>query len=815
MNGLTTTLLAQLSTRTTYELAGWEALAEWWQVALLATVCISMIVFVITIYAKDCVELGRRWAFLFVLLRLSVLAGALVVFLRPERRNEQPSVQNSRVLVLVDTSSSMAWRDADASRSRIQQVVDQLTDSLMLDDLQKGHDTIVAGFDADLTVHPLLPKQTDEAKPLSEATPALSADDVDEPANWTEVLAATGNDTRLNESLRKLLHQQRSEPVAAVIVMTDGGDTTDSSADEAIQLARSLRVPIFVVGTGTIERQNNVAISGVAAPSLVYPGDKFQITARVRSQGFAGRRATVKVFSQNTEPAGAGAKKLATPEKIVTLGADGEDLPVTFDITPAEDDVGRRLFTVEIDPFSDDVTPDDNTWDPLPIEIVERKLSVLLIAGGPTREYRFLRNQLRRDRQMDLVEWPQWADAGLTHATHKLVHEFPASLAELDEFDAMIVVDPDWQQLSTEQLASLERWVGNQAGGLIAIAGPIYTDHWTYDARMEKLRALYPVRFSQRFSLLDEQPSGSSKAWPLEFTDEGLLAKFLWLEDDAVESKNIWSQFEGVYGTYRVRGGELGAKVYALFTDPQANDSIYMAEHIYGAGRVFFLGSGEMWRLRTLSDGYFETFYTKLVRHVSQHRLNRQNSRGMLLVNRQPYNLGSTVTVRAQLKDERFEPLDQASVPLEIIPLGQAKKTLTLVPETAHQGMFVGEFVADQQGLYQLVLPVPGSVGDAVTADIRVESSDAETAHRTLNEPLLKQIASETEGDYYAGVATIAGTPGTQPALVERIADQTRTTYLVGAPDLDWQRRWMTWLLGGMCGLLCLEWTIRRLLKLA
>ena len=45
-----------------------------------------------------------------------------------------------------------------------------------------------------------------------------------------------------------------------------------------------------------------------------------------------------------------------------------------------------------------------------------------------------------------------------------------------------------------------------------------------------------------------------------------------------------------------------GARVYARFGDPDTaidNDlPIYMAGQFYGSGRVFFMASGEMWRVR-------------------------------------------------------------------------------------------------------------------------------------------------------------------------------------------------------------------------
>ena len=52
---------------------------------------------------------------------------------------------------------------------------------------------------------------------------------------------------------------------------------------------------------------------------------------------------------------------------------------------------------------------------------------------------------------------------------------------------------------------------------------------------------------------------------------------------------------------------------------------IYMAGHFYGSGRVFFLASGEMWRLNAVDDTYSQQFYTKLIRWVCEGRLLRDS----------------------------------------------------------------------------------------------------------------------------------------------------------------------------------------------
>ena len=60
-----------------------------------------------------------------------------------------------------------------------------------------------------------------------------------------------------------------------------------------------------------------------------------------------------------------------------------------------------------------------------------------------------------------------------------------------------------------------------------------------------------------------------------------------------------------MFGYYGVRGAKPGATVYGRYSDPEAGSGderpVYMAGQFYGAGRVFYLGSGEMWRLRALT----------------------------------------------------------------------------------------------------------------------------------------------------------------------------------------------------------------------
>ncbi len=353
----------------------------------------------------------------------------------------------------------------------------------------------------------------------------------------------------------------------------------------------------------------------------------------------------------------------------MALGGRGEVVPLKFQITP--DEVGRRIYRLRVKSPPDDSNPGDDQQE-ADIEIVDRKTKVLLVASGPTREYVFLRNQLQRDKDSTVDVWLQSAGDGNSQDANKVLTAFPSSPQELFDYDCIATFDPDWRALDQNQSDLLEALGAEKAGGLILVAGPVEMDRWVGEPKMAKIRGLYPVEFNRRLSLLE---GGGATGFDRGLADRlyarGLEAEFLWLADSGPTSTQVWTDFPGVYGYYGVRGAKPGATIYARYSDPESGGDarpVYMAGQFYGAGRVFYLGSGEIWRLRSLDDRYFEQFYTKLVRHVSQGRLLVGSSRGMLLVESERYLLGNTVVVRAQLSGPQFEPLGGAC--------GQARTSL-------------------------------------------------------------------------------------------------------------------------------------------
>ena len=119
--------------------------------ALIAAAVIALVAVVWYLYRRDTLELGRLPRFVVVLLRFVALAGLLIFFLGIERRTTREVVHNSQVAVLVDVSQSMALGEtenaSEASRSRIQTVVQALSGSPLVSDIRQSHDVNVARFE--------------------------------------------------------------------------------------------------------------------------------------------------------------------------------------------------------------------------------------------------------------------------------------------------------------------------------------------------------------------------------------------------------------------------------------------------------------------------------------------------------------------------------------------------------------------------------------------------------------------------------------------------------------------------------------------
>ncbi|GEM_PF-525331 len=996
-----------------HEVFEWGRLNEPWTIIAGMVLGLGVLALAASFARREAAQQSSLRMLLLWTLRGLSIAALIIWLLQPQWRIHREQVRPSKVLLLVDTSASMALPVEVGSirgsgpgsetggrvgvvgvPSRLEAVIQNLQGSQLVEQLSGTHEVLIyqfgessprlvgmvsrrgshefnsgdsggnaysLGYD-DAADNGSSGRIVDPAKEKAsggDEESARNGKDVrgfgsppGEAERWWEQLQPMGRETRLAEAITETLRAVAGDPVAGVIVCSDGGQNAGQPVAVAIQAAREARTPIYTIGVGPKGPLVDARIAELQVPRQAQPADPFQVVVLVQGNGLGGAKGLLEVGlkpetspeTQHTPTApsrnGLNADLPAAPSSAGEFGDnasntsrrdptdntgstsanasanDSANIPLeTAGNTPANDsgensannfasvpagssgetaretggfpggllqvqrtEVGfsneggpvsatfefnvstpgryRVVARLQAQPREQDVS---NNVAEMSLEVLERETRVLLLAGGPSREYQFLRGVLYREPRIRCDILLQSAQPGTSQEANALLEKFPESPGELAAYDCVIGIDPDWGRLrlsaesTSRALEALQSWVAEQAGGLIVVAGPVCAGDtvrgWLREPVTAKIRELYPVELLDRQGLTITRMHHSEEPWPIEFTREGLAATYLWLEPSGAASQAAWSAFPGVYSCFPARGLKPAALALAYFTDPQTFEGdkrlILLAEQFFGAGRVFYLGSGELWRLRSVKEGYFERLYLQLIRHVSQGRAARQSPRGLLLVDREKYFWGDPVTIHAQIADSQLRPFSASDYPIEVMEPDGRLRTLRMAAEPGRAGAFRGTFTVLKLGTYRIVSELPDAPGEKLLREIHVELPQLENQQLLCNEELLRTLSDATGGRYYgdwseiddknsAGflprllpdgsrVETIVG-PAYQPSFrrcLELLFGQSTWFSWIAVVAAWWPWRALTdlslaWWLFGMAAMpLLVQWTLRRLWQLA
>ena len=788
--------------------------------------------------------------------RMLVLALVLLIVLNPQRRTQLSRIEKSRVGILLDTSLSMAWPAGDTvvatenpeatviADTRAAAAVKSLISSGVLSELSRTHAVSVYTFDSSLagpwavvsedTVRfvdvdeSILAErekgsspETQKSQPPFQAT-TMSLDQQSQAASsrisdpstlvkWNSIIQPRGAETRIGESLYQLIGQISGRTLSGVVVISDGRSNTGLDVEPARVRAERSGTRLITVGVGSQKPQMNLWVAGMQSPIDVHQGDPFDITIMLQGTASSGQRVTARLFEQSSDGDGKDRRQIA--EKTIELGDDA--IPASVRFSQQLTVPGNYNFTARIESAtgSSEMTLDDNERRRT-VEVTDRRMKVLVISSGPMRDYQFVRNTLFRHSGVESDVWLQSVTdeniGFVSQEAKRLLTKFPATEAELFEYDVIVAFDPDWSRLSAEQQTFLNRWVSEHAGGLVVVAGEIFTPRLAQEPEtFRDISVLYPVLLNRMVPEL-QLSQRADEPWPITLTPEGRVTEFLKIADETGNaSVDLWQTFKGVYRSYPIRGVRDGAAVLLEYGNPRARTELgqppFMASQFYGTGRAIFIGSAETWRLREISPQGHQRFWTSLIREVGQGRRSRGNARGLLLLDRMEVAPGQPVNVRAQLYDARLQPLIAESVSLTITDA--EGRTLT-VPDRLHgdsrgAGEFVASFRPPTPGSYRIAVPVPES-SDVLQASIDVVLPNLESQNPTLNTELLKNLTRDTQGRYLAvsELATLSTLlpDQSQPVVVD---EQLRTL---------WDRSLLMYL---MVGLLAFEWIMRRVWRLS
>ena len=551
---------------------------------------------------------------------------------------------------------------------------------------------------------------------------------------WVQRLGATNPVTAMGDALREVITRKRGQPLAGIVLLTDGANNSGSQPREIASQMRQEMVPIYAYGVG-ITSPRDIIVGNIFAPDITFVKDETPITVRVRAQGLRGESAELLLKLDHETVA----------KKTITFSDDGEQV-VPMKFTPQT--AGDFDLEASIDPRPDEAVKDNNTRTQR-LRVIDARIKVLLVDQSPRWEFRYLQAMLLRDRRIELKCFLAEADPGIARGENTpYLAQFPTRKDELFQYDLVIFGDVDPKSISSAQLENLNELVSKFGGALVLVAGKRFSPAAYRRTVMEKM---LPVEFD---SANPESPleTAAEKPVQLELTAAGRANPMLRLSDKEEENLALWRKLPPLYWIAKVSRAKPAAEVLLVDPDP-ARESRFgkmpvIAHQQYGLGQVLYVGTDNTWRWRkNAGDIYYTTLWGQIAQRVSLQRLLGGSKRTQLTTDRQNYLTGERISIFARLYGAGFDPVQESSVKgFYSLKNGQGQKAeVVLRPIPEQPGLYRAEFVAPAAGHYQFWVEP-----DANTLlDFNVTEPKFELGETAMNERLLKEITSTTGGAFF------------------------------------------------------------------
>jgi len=598
-----------------------------------------------------------------------------------------------------------------------------------------------------------------------------------------------GTATRLGQALDRARDELAGLPLAGLVMVSDGADTSDAAIDEQLASLKARSIPVFTVGLGKETFAKDIQVSRVETPRSVLKGTALVVDVVLSQTGYGGQTVPLSVEDDG--------RIVSTQD--VTLPPDGEAATVKVRFTASE--AGARAFRFKVPVQTGEQVTQNNQRDAL-IQVNDRAEKVLYYEGEPRFELKFLRRAVEDDKNLQVVSLDRTAEnkyyrQGVTQPD-ELIGGFPKTREELFQYRALILGSVEAASFTPEQLRMIADFVNKRGGALLMLGGRRSFDEGGWAGT--PVGDVLPVVMGQPntkylASDIAVHPTRAGTAFPVT-----QIAK----TDEATAKK--WDEMPELSAVNQIREVKPGATVLLTGTDKTRQDHVVLAYQRYGRGKALALPVQDVWYWRmstktAVDDTTFFMFWRRMIRWLVDGVPDQVN----VTTTADRVEPGETVKLTAEVLDSAYVEVNDSRVVAKITsPSGKVIET-PIEWTVTKDGEYRTTFVPEEPGLYDIAVSAARDQKALGTAamHIRVSAGDGEYFDAAMRAPLLKRIADETGGRFF--------TPATAASLPEAISYSGRGVTVVEEREL-WDMPALFLLL---VTLVSAEWGYRRARGLA
>jgi uncharacterized membrane protein len=608
-----------------------------------------------------------------------------------------------------------------------------------------------------------------------------------------EELTFAGGQTRLGAALEGARQELAGLPVAGVVLVSDGADTTDAALSDALLSMKAAALPVFTVGVGQDRLARDIQVDRVTTPRRALKGTSLLIDAVVRQTGYAGETVTMDV-----EDGGriVGSQSLKLPP-------DGE--PASVRVRVMATDAGARVLRFKISPRDGEAIAQNNSRETM-VEVIDQRERILHYEGHLRPEMKFLRQAVRDDKNLEVITLQRTAEnkflrVGIDDPEH-LLGGFPPTREELFGYRGLVLSNIEAAAFSGDQLRMIAEFVERRGGGLLMLGGPRsfaeggYAGTPVADALPVVLdRVVRTANGESALTMLSVRPTRAGESHAVTQ-----------IAGSEAASAARWPDLPPLTSVNTIRAIKPGATVMLNGIDDRRREQVVLASQRYGRGKSIAQTVQDSWRWQmhasvSLEDQTSENYWRQLLRWLVDDVPGTVDVHAVT----DRVEPGETVTLVADVVDPAFVELNDAKVTAFVTGPSGAVEELPVQWSGKRDGEYHASFTAAADGIYSARVEATRAgktLGSSVT-QVRAVPSDAEYFDAAMQAPRLQRIADETGGRFYTS-SDLAG-------LSEDLQYSGR-----GVTTVEERELWhMPVVLMLMLGLLAAEWALRRRAGLA
>ena len=589
-----------------------------------------------------------------------------------------------------------------------------------------------------------------------------------------------------------------SRKLAGALVVSDGADNAglaDGLSAAARAEIRALGVPVNALAVGR-DAPRDLAVERVAVDDFAFVRNTVTVEATLRARGF-GREEVPVVLRREGAVVARGMVRLEP-------GKDRYTLPLSF----APDATGTFVFTVAAPVYPGEAVVENNARS-FVLRVIRDRVRVLLVAGRPTWDERFLRGLLKQDPNVDLVSFFILRTNSDNPGPQEELSLIPFPVQEifgeqLRTFDAVIFVNfayGPYRALEIDRyLPNLRDYVRN--GGAFAMLGG---DQSFGEGRYGEtpLGEVLPV------AVIDGAGASEEELRP-RLTPEGRRHPVTSLAPGEAANDATWAALPPVPGINLTRPLAAGSGAAVLLEAPSilvgGRPAPVVAVREVGAGRTLAVTTDASWFWGFLAaesgqgNRAYQRFWSSALRWLV-----RDPGLGPLQAepDASAVEPGAPLGVTLSVRGSDWGPAAGKRVAVELV--SEDGKVVSRAEAIAGaDGTARVELAPPGPGAYKVVARAEGAAGPAGPADVAatavaVRGSGPEDSDAAPRPELLRALAEATGGAFSA----LPG--GGLPDLKLADPDVVEIGRRKDVPVWD---RW--WFLAGLACTLGAEWILRR-----